>query len=65
MRGEREDFMPAKREKISSWYRGCHFNGRENGHFTEVVTLMEEEWSYYRGGQFKGRRIVIVRRWPV
>ena len=39
-----------------SCYRGCHFNGRENGHVTEVVTLMEGEWSYYGGGQFKGRQ---------
>ena len=23
-------------------------------------SLMEGEWSYYRGGQFKGGRIVIV-----
>ena len=52
MRGERKDFMPAKREKISSCYRGCHFNGRENGHVTEVITLMEGKWSGYRGGQF-------------
>ena len=43
----------------------CHFNGRENGHVTEVVSLIEGEWSYYGGGQFKGGRIVIVRRWPV
>ena len=26
--------------------------GRENGHVTEVVTLMEGEWSCYRDGQF-------------
>ena len=57
--------MPAKIEKVWLCYGGCHFNGRENGHVTEVVTLMEEEWSYYGGGQFKGGRIVIVRRWPV
>ena len=44
--------MPAKREKISSCYRGCHVNGRENGHVTEVITLMEGKWSGYRGGQF-------------
>ena len=65
MRGEREDFMPAKIEKVWSCYGGCHFNGRENGHVTEVVTLMEGEWSYYGGGQFKGGRIVMVRNWPV
>ena len=44
--------MPAKREKITSCYRGCHFNGRENGHVTEVITLMEGKWSGYRDGQF-------------
>ena len=24
---------------------------------------MEGEWTYYEGGQFKGGRIVMVRRW--
>ena len=48
-----------------SCYRGGHFNGRENGHVTEGVTLMEGEWSYYGGGQSKGGSIVIVRRWQV
>ena len=43
MRGEREDFMPAKMETVWLCYGGCHFNGRENGHVTEVVTLMEGE----------------------
>ena len=64
MPGEREDFMPAKREKIWSCYRGCHFNGRENGHVTEVVTLMEAEWSCYGGGQFKRGRMVMLQRQP-
>ena len=31
----------------------------------EVVTLMEGEWSCYRGGQFNGGRMVMLRRWPV
>ena len=48
-----------------SCYRGGQFNGgkmvtlqrlsiywKENGHVTEVVTLMEGEWSCYGGGQF-------------
>ena len=39
MRGEREDFMPAKIENVWLCNGGCHFNGRENGHATEVVTL--------------------------
>ena len=46
--------MPAKIEKVWSCYGGCHCNGRENGHVTEVVNLMAGEWSYYRVGQFKG-----------
>ena len=54
---------------------------RENSYVTEVVTLMEGEWSCYRsggfngGGQFKGGRmvvtevargrIVMLQRWSV
>ena len=34
---------PAKIEKVWSCYGGCHFNGRENGHVTELVTLMGGE----------------------
>ena len=48
-----------------SCYRGGHFNGRKNGHITEVVTLMEGEWSYYRGGQFKEGRMVMLWRCQV
>ena len=33
---------------------------RENGHFTEVFTLMEGEWSCYRGSQFNGGRMVML-----
>ena len=32
----------------------------ENGHITEVVSLMEREWSCYGGGQFNGG-IMIAR----
>ena len=32
------------------------FNGGENGHVTEVVSLME------RGGHFNGGRTVIIQR---
>ena len=32
------------------------FIGRENSHLTEVVTLMDGEWSYYRCGHFNGRK---------
>ena len=50
----------------------------ENGHVTEIVSLMEGEWSCYRGGHFNGRsmscygggqfngdRMVMLQRWPV
>ena len=30
---------------------------------TEVVTLMEGALSCYRGGQFKGERMVMLRNW--
>ena len=26
-------------------------------------SLMEEEWSYYRSGQFNGGRMVMLQRW--
>ena len=35
---------------------------RENGHVTEVVTLLEREWSCYRCGQFYRGRMVILQR---
>ena len=51
---------------------------RENGHVTEVVSLMEKEWSFYgsgqfngrewscyRGGQFNGGRIIMLQRCPL
>ena len=41
------------------------FNGRENGHVTEVDSLMEGEWSCYGGGQFKAGRMVMLQRRPV
>ena len=28
--------------------------------FTEVVSLMEREWSCYGGGQFNGGRMIIL-----
>ena len=34
-----------------------------DGHVTEVVSLMEGEWSCYRGGHFTGRRMVMLQRW--
>ena len=32
---------------------------------TEVVTLLEGEWSCYGGGQFKLGRMVLLQRQPV
>ena len=28
-------------------------------------SLMEGEWSFYRGGQFNRGRMVMLQRWPV
>ena len=38
-----------------------HFNGRENGD----VFLMEGALPCYRGGQYNGGRMVMLRRWSV
>ena len=59
-----------------SCFRGGHFNGgrmvilqrwsvqwRENGHVTEVVSLMEGEC--YRGGQFNEGIMFMLDRWSV
>ena len=32
---------------------------------TEVVTLMEGQWSCYGGDQFQGGRMVLLQRQPV
>ena len=32
----------------------------ENGHNTEVFSLMKGEWSCYKNGQFNGGRMVIT-----
>ena len=34
---------------------------KDNGHSTEVANLMEGEWSFYGGGQFKGGRMMMLR----
>ena len=36
-----------------------------DGHSMEVASLMEGEWSCYRGGLFNGVRMVMLQRWPV
>ena len=48
-----------------SCYRGGQFNGGENGHVTEVVSLMEGERSCYRSGQLNGGRMAILQRWSL
>ena len=57
--------MPAKIERVWLCNGGCHFNGMETGHVTEVVTLMEGEWSCYGGDQFKRGRMVMLQRWSL
>ena len=32
---------------------------------TEVSSLMEGEWSCYRGGQFNGGRMVMLQKWSL
>ena len=32
---------------------------------TEVVSLIDGEWSYYRGGHFNGEKMVTLQRWSV
>ena len=39
--------------------------GGENGQVTEVASLMEGEWSFYRGAQFNGGRMVMLQSWRV
>ena len=34
----------------------------ENGHVTEIASLMEGEWSCYGGDQFKEGRIVSLKK---
>ena len=53
----------------------CYSVERENGYVTELASLtegewscyslMEGEWSYYRGGQFNGGNLVMLQRWSV
>ena len=35
----------------------------KDGHVTEVLSLMEREWSFYGGGQINGGRMVMLQRW--
>ena len=46
-----------------SCYSG-QFNGG-NMVMLQRWSLMEGEWSFYRGGQFKGGRMVMLRRWSI
>ena len=54
-----------KNRASMSCYRNRQLNGGENGHVTEVVTLMKGEWSCYRNHQFNGGSMVMLWRWPV
>ena len=57
--GERDGHvMPAKIVQL------CQ-SRRENGHVTEIASLMEGEWSCYGGGQFNGERMVMLQRWSL
>ena len=45
--------------------RSGQFNRRENGHVTEVASLVQGEWSCYRGGHFNGGRMVTLQKWSL
>ena len=36
------------------------FQWRENVHVTQVVSLMEGEWSFYRGAHFNGHMYILL-----
>ena len=38
---------------------------REDGHVTEVASLMEGKWFCYKGGLFNGGGMVMLWRWSV
>ena len=38
---------------------------RENGHVTQMASLIEGEWSCSRGGHFNGGRMVMLQRWSL
>ena len=38
---------------------------KENGHVTEVVNLIEGEWSCYKGDHFNEGIMDMLRRWSV
>ena len=47
------------------WYGGGQFNGgwscyKKEGEWSELVTLMDREWSCYGGGQYKEGRMVML-----
>ena len=37
----------------------------EHGHVTEVASLVQGEWSYYRSGHFNGGRMVTLQKWSL
>ena len=39
--------------------------GWEHGDVTEVVSLMEGEWSCYGGSQVKAGRMVMLQKWSL
>ena len=38
---------------------------RETGHVTEVVILLEGEWSCYRVSHFNGGRMDMLQKWSL
>ena len=38
---------------------------KENNHVREVTSLMQGEWSCYRGCQFNGGKMVMLQKWSL
>ena len=52
------------------WRENGHFTEvltlmEKNGHATEVVSLMEGQWSCYRKGHIKRGRMVMLQNWSL
>ena len=54
-------FKGGRMVKLQKW----SVSKRENGHVTEVASLVEGEWSCYRGGHFNGGRMVTLQKWSL
>ena len=54
-------FKPGRMVMLQRWT----VYWRENGHVTEVASLMEGAWPCYRGGQFNVGSMFMLQRWSM